>query len=307
MKARDKHGRPFRRPRRVPPNIQHTLDELRRDPDKVGRAAKRELTRITGIRHFHVCVVAGSGWDRAITKFGTKIFEIEATRLPGFISTGIQGHAGKICGYRIGTLMVLVFRGRKHLYEFAEGQGMEACMHYVRVAHFAGCKVFVHTNAVGGINHMLQVGQAVIIRNHNKMIGNTPTSLRGKKFLDCSRPYNELLRKLCRLIDPTLVQGVIAQVSGPEFETAEEAEYLRRNLIDVVSMTMIPENLLCNHYRMWFLGISIVTDPAGEKVQHTEVLRVVRRRAPVLGTFMYKLIQRLPQQKTRRVIRRKTA
>lgn len=276
-----------------------TLRQLRDDPDKIARAAARELRRITGISKFDVGVVFGSGWDAAVQKLGRKVAEINATELPGFFRPGVKGHAGKIRVVRIGRLTVLIFRGRKHLYEFPEGQGMEACMHYLRVARYAGCRTFIHTNAVGGINHMAKVGQAVIVRSHNKMIGNTPTSLRGQPFLDCSKLYDSKLRALCQTIDPSLVEGVIAQVSGPEFETYEDSEYLRRGLVDIVGMSMIPENLLANLYRMRFLGISVVTDPAGTKVSHREVLAVLKRRAPQLGDFLFKLMQRLSTLKGR--------
>lgn len=270
------------------------LRQLRDDPNKVARAAIRELRRLTGIKQFHICLVFGSGWDAAVRKLGRKLFEFDATRFPGFLPPGVKGHAGKIRIYKLRGKYVLVFRGRKHLYEFKEHEPwMEACMHYVRVAHFAGCKIYIHTNAVGGLRPDLKVGQAVIIRNHNKIIGHTPTSLRGLKFLDCSRLYHARLRKLCLKIDPSLVEGVIAQVSGPEFETSEDAEYLAMHGVTVVGMSMIPENLLANHFRMRFLGISVVTDPAGTKVSHQEVLAVLKRRAPKLGGLIKQTITRM--------------
>lgn len=273
--------------------LQLVPQDLLDDPEKTARAAARELRRITRIKKFHVCVVFGTGWDPAIRQLGRKLFEIKATRLPGFLPPTAEGHAGRICGYRIKGKYVLVFRGRKHLYEFRYGTGMEAILHYVRVARAAGCTTFVHTNAVGGTHRGLKVGQAVLVRDFNKLITGMVPALRGAHFLECSAMFSRRLRRICRTIDPTLFEGVIAQVHGPDFETPSEAAYLRRNGIAVVSMSMIPESIVSRMLRMAFLGLSIVTDPAGEKVTHKEVQRVVRKRAAELGRFLRSVVERL--------------
>lgn len=272
--------------------LQQVPPELLSDPEGVAHAAASEFRRITGIKaRFRFAVVFGTGWDRAVRKLGTKLVEISATRLPGFLPPTAEGHAGKIRVIRIGRMPVLVFRGRKHLYEFPYGQGMEAVLHYVRFARALGVTTLFHTNAVGATHRGLTVGQAILARDFNKLVTGLVPTLRGADFLECSRMFSGRMRKICRAIDPTLFEGIIAQVPGPDFETPAEAEFLRRNGVHIVGMSMIPEAVLARLLRMAFVGISIVTDAAGEKVTHQEVQRVVNRRSRELGMFLRAVIK----------------
>lgn len=270
------------------------LASLKQDPRAIARAAAREFRRITGIKKIDVTVVFGSGWDPAVRRLGRAIVEFPATRLPGFLPPSVPGHTGMVRVVRIGRKNVLVFRGRKHNYEFHNGEGMEAVVHYVRVARALGCQTFIHTNAVGGLRPGLKVGQAVLIRDHNDVISYVPSPLQGTtRFLECSRVYSARLRRLCKRIDPSLVEGIIAQVCGPHFETQTVADFFRRNGIDVVGMSMIQEAIVAHAMVMAFLGISLVTDTAGEKVTHAQVMAVVKRRAPRLGDLIRHIIEQL--------------
>lgn len=271
-----------------------TISSLKDDPHGTARSAAREFRQVTGIRKIDVTVVFGSGWDPAVKQLGAPVAEFPAIRLPGFLPPTVSGHTGKIRVVRIGKKHILVFRGRKHNYEFRDGGGMEAVVHYVRVARALGCRTFIHTNAVGGLRPGLKVGQAVLIRDHNDIISRVPSPLQGTtKFLECSRVYSARLRTLCKEIDPSLAEGIIAQVGGPHFETQAVADFLRRNGIDVVGMSMIQEAIIAHAMMMAFLGISLVTDPAGEKITHAQVTAVVNRRAPRLGRLIRRLIERM--------------
>ncbi len=273
---------------------QETIASLKDDPQGIARSAAQVFRRLTGIKKIDATVVFGSGWDPAVRRFGRAIVEFPAILLPGFLPPSVKGHAGMIRVVRIGTKLVLVFRGRKHNYEFRDGDGMDAVVHYVRVARALGCRTFIHTNAVGGLRPGLKVGQAVLIRDHNDIISRVPSPLQGTtKFLECSRVYSARLRTLCKKIDPSLTEGIIAQVGGPHFETQSVADFLRRNGVDVVGMSMIQEAIIAHAMKMAFLGISLVTDPAGEKITHAQVMAVVKRRAPKLGELIRRIIERM--------------
>lgn len=265
-----------------------------RKADLEACAAAAQLAMIVGDVPFDVAIVFGSGWDPAAAELGPSSHDVVADQLTGFHKPTVPGHSGLISAVRIGNQNVLVFRGRKHLYEFTNGDGMNAVTHYVRVAYQAGCKVFIHTNAVGGLRPSQKVGQMVIIYDHNDVITSVPSPLRGAPtFLDCSAVYDRELRSLCQEIDPTLTQAVIANVGGPHFESPSAAKFLRDNGCDVVGMSMIPEAIMAHHLKMRFLGLSLVTDAAGDPVTHDEVQAVVHRRAPMLGQFLKKLINLL--------------
>lgn len=272
-----------------------TLMYLQENPLLAAQEAAQDLALMTRTKSHDVAIVFGSGWDPAADQLGKPRITFEATELAGFLPPTVPGHAGTISSIAVGKRNVLVFRGRKHLYEFPDDvTGMPAAMHYVRVAKAAGCKVFVHTNAVGGLISAFKVGQLVVVIDHNDIVTGVSSPLRGSPaFLDCSRVYDRRLIALCRKIDPSLPIGTIANVLGPHFETPAAAKFLRDNGCDIVGMSMIRESILAHHEKMRFLGLSLVTDAAGDPVTHDEVQAVVRRRAPALGRFLKRLVERL--------------
>lgn len=269
--------------------------KLREDPEREARVAARDIALATTLKRHDVAIVFGTGWDPAVKQLGSPRSEFPAASINGFLPPVVEGHAGLIRSVRIGRKNVLVFRGRHHLYQFLDDEtGMPVIMHYVRVAQAAGCRAFVHTNAVGGLQPNLCVGQLVVVSDHNDVITSVPSPLRGApSFLDCSKVYDHPLRRLCRRIDPKLVEGVIANVRGPHFESPAAARFLRENGCDIVGMTMIPEAILSHFLGMPFLGLSLVTDAAGESVTHTAVQKVVKRRAPALGRFLRQLVEKM--------------
>lgn len=272
-----------------------TLLGLRENPALMAKEAARDLSLMTNVGSHDVAIVFGSGWDPAAKQLGKMDTTLDATNLAGFLPPTVPGHSGRISSVTIGKKKVLVFHGRKHLYEFPDDvTGMPAVMHYVRVAKAAGCKVFVHTNAVGGLISAFKVGQLVIVIDHNDVVTGVSSPLRGSPaFLDCSQVYDERLIALCREIDPSLPTGTIANVLGPHFETPAAAKFLRDSGCDIVGMSLIREGILAHHEKMRFLGLSLVTDAAGDPVTHDEVQAVVRRRAPALGRFLKRLVERL--------------
>lgn len=272
-----------------------TLLGLRENPVLMAKEAARDLALVTNTESHDVAIVFGSGWDPAAKQLGKPDTTLVATDLAGFLPPTVPGHSGRISSVTISKKKVLVFHGRKHLYEFPDDvTGMPAVMHYVRVAKEAGCEVFVHTNAVGGLIPTLKVGQLVVVRDHNDIVTGVSSPLRGSPaFLDCSAVHDEDLWLLCRKIDPKLTCGVIANVLGPHFETPAAAKFLRDSGCDLVGMSMIREAILAHHEKMRFLGLSLVTDAAGDPVTHDEVQAVVRRRAPALGRFLKRLVEQL--------------
>lgn len=270
------------------------LQQLDEDPIAVANLAALDIQLATKHRRHDIAIVFGSGWDPAAKPLGRPSTILKAEQLPGFLPPKVPGHNGTISSITVGQRSVLVFRGRKHLYEFENGHGMPAVSHYVRVAAATGCKIFIHTNAVGGLRPGLKVGQMVVVSDHNDVITSVPSPLRGAPaFLDCSAVYDKRLRRLCRKIDPQLVEGITANVGGPHFESPAAAKFLRDNGCDIVGMSMIPEAIMARHLNLRFLGLSLVTDAAGDAVTHDEVQDVVKRRAPALGRFLKQLVEQL--------------
>jgi purine-nucleoside phosphorylase len=240
------------------------------DPLATARHAADELQNRTGLDSFGVAVVLGSGWKSAAERFGETLLDVPTTDLPGFAPSTVLGHEGRVLAVRDGDRNVLVFSGRTHLYE---SQGVDAVAHGVRTAVAARCRVVVLTNACGGIEPSLGVGEPVLIYDHISMTGVSPLS--GPQFVDLSDLYSARLRDLAREVDPSLREGVYAHWPGPAFETPAEIRMLRTLGADLVGMSTVPEAIAAHALGAEVLAISLVTNPAAglsaEKLSHLDV------------------------------------
>jgi purine-nucleoside phosphorylase len=240
------------------------------DPlDRAAEAAQRLCSR-SGVASFDVAVVLGSGWKAAAGRLGETVLDIESIELPGFAASTVLGHEGRVRAARAGDRHVLVFSGRTHLYE---GHGVDAVAHGVRTAVAAGARVVVLTNACGGIEPSLGVGEPVLIHDHISMTGVSPLS--GPQFVDLTDLYSPRLRELAREVDPSLREGVYAHWPGPAFETPAEIRMLRTLGADLVGMSTVPEAIAAHALGAEVLAISLVTNPAAglgaEKLSHLDV------------------------------------
>src|SRR4029077_1942485 len=80
-------------------------------------------------------VFLGSGWTPAADAIGAAETEIPLAELGGFPVSTVPGHAPTVRSVAAGTVRVLVFLGRVHLYE---GLSPATVVHGVRTAVAAG-------------------------------------------------------------------------------------------------------------------------------------------------------------------------
>jgi purine-nucleoside phosphorylase len=191
---------------------------------------------------------------------------IPYAEIPHFVeSTGI-GHDGNLVLGRLGGKRVAAMQGRLHYYE---GYSMKEITFPIRVVRALGAEDLVISNAVGGMNPHLDLGDLVVMTDHINLMGDNPLigwndDRLGPRFPDMSQPYDHKRRGL---FEATAVENEIAvrravlvAVAGPNLETAAEYRFLRRVGADVVGMSMVPENLVAIHGGMRVLGLAIVTD-----------------------------------------------
>jgi purine-nucleoside phosphorylase len=263
------------------------------DPAALAEAAARELARRTEIDRHDVAVVLGSGWRPAADALGTPDAELPVAELPGFRQPTAIGHGGTARSLRIGAHRVLVLLGRTHFYE---GHGVDAVAHAARTAASAGCRTLALTNAAGGIREGLAVGHPVLISDHLNLTARSP--LVGARFVDLTELYSPRLRKLARRIDPTLVEGVYAGLTGPHFETPAEIRMLRTIGADLVGMSTVLEAIAARAAGMEVFGLSLVTNLAagltGQPLSHQEVIEAGDAAAGRMGTLLRELISALP-------------
>jgi purine-nucleoside phosphorylase len=262
------------------------------DPAALATAAAAVLVQRTGAPRHDVALVLGSGWVPAVDALGATEVELAVTDLPGFLPPAVAGHAGRIRSLSVGDRRVLAFLGRTHLYE---GRGVDPVVHGVRTAVAAGCSVVVLTNACGGLNPGYDVGQAVLIRDHLNLTARSP--LVGARFVDLTDVYARRLRALMREIDPSLAEGVYAQLPGPQYETPAEITMLGRLGADLVGMSTVLEAIAAHAEGAEVLGLSLVTNLAagvtGEPLNHEEVLEAGRVAATRMGELLRQFVARL--------------
>ena len=261
------------------------------DQSARAESAARALAAATGVRHHDVAVVLGSGWSGAADAFGAPTADIPTDGIPGLRPPTAAGHAGRIRSVSLAGQQVLLFLGRTHLYE---GHGVDAVVAAVRCAVKAGVRLVVLTNAAGGLRADMTRGQAVLISDQLNLTAGSP--LVGADFADLTDLYSPRLRQLARAVDPSLAEGVYAQLPGPHFETPTEIRMLRTLGADLVGMSTGLEAIAARAAGAEVFGLSLVTNLAagmtGEPLSAEEVLETGQSAASRLGRLLAELVKR---------------
>lgn len=244
--------------------------------------SKTDITPRTGL-------ILGSGLGVLADEIDDAVV-IDYGEIPHFLSSTVEGHAGKLV---IGTLEgcpVVAMQGRFHFYE---GYSQKDITFPVYVMKLLGCEQLVVTNACGGMNAAFKPGDLMLITDHinftgsNPLIGANDPKL-GPRFPDMSQAYNRELiaiaEKVAKANGIEVQKGVYAAISGPTYCTPAELIMLRTLGGDAVGMSTAPEVIVANHAGLKVLGISCVTDMAiGEELEpltHEQVVKVADRTRP---------------------------
>jgi purine-nucleoside phosphorylase len=233
--------------------------------------------------------------------------ELAYTDLPGFPPPTVQGHAGRLWLGELGGRPVAIFQGRIHFYE---GHGMPLASITSRVAALLGAATMVLTTAAGAIDSGLVRGSIVVIRDHINFMGTNP--LTGWRMPDGSPAFVDVADTYDATLSDTAIEtaraatgsgdggtsivaeGVYGAVAGPSYETGAETEMMRRAGATVVGMSMVPEAVAAHALDMRVLGLSFVTNAAGETVSHEDVLIASRSAAEVIGRVVAGVMDRMP-------------
>ena len=211
-------------------------------------------------------IVLGSGLGKLAEQIVDPLV-IPYKNIPGFpVSTAI-GHKGNFIVGKLGGKLVMAMQGRIHYYE---GYGMELVVLPIRSMMSVGIQKLFVSNAAGGVNFDLHVGDLMIIKDHinllpNPLIGPNLDNL-GPRFPDMTRPYDPTLIKLAKTIAAEkgidLKEGVYVGGTGPSYETPAEYKYFRLIGGDAVGMSTIPEVIAARHAGVPVFGISVITNEA---------------------------------------------
>lgn len=245
-----------------------------------------EAAEFVGRRLVHkpeIGIILGSG----LGALGDRVQEpvrIAYQDIPHFTPATVEGHDGCLVSGLLQGRPVMVFQGRLHYYE---GLSMDRVVFPVRLLRILGAGGLVVTNAAGGIDPGFRPGDLMLIRDHIKMVTDSP--LRGPnidrfgpRFNDMSDPYSSEIREIARScgkqLGIDLKEGVYCFMPGPSYETASEIRMLGLLGGHAVGMSTVPEVIAAAHCSMKVLGISCIanmgTGLLPEPLNHDDIIRV---------------------------------
>lgn len=269
--------------------------------DRASEAARYVLAKAQG-RSPRAAVVLGSGLGGVADAINDAI-EIPYDEIPYFVTSTVQGHAGKLIMGSCDGVDVVLMKGRVHFYE---GYAMEEVTLPVRVFNVMGIRTLVLTNAAGGAAPHLKPGSLMAITDHINLMGENP--LRGAnderfgpRFPDLTSVYTpaylEAAHEVAREIGVVLAEGVYMALRGPSYETPAEIRMMRKLGADAVGMSTVPESIVARHCAMNVLAISCITNVAAgltaSEINHTEVMEVGERAGKQLAELIVRVIPRL--------------
>jgi purine-nucleoside phosphorylase len=248
-----------------------------------------------------IALVLGSGLGAFADELA-EATQIPYAKIPGFQQSTAVGHAGRLVIGKAEGVPVVAMQGRFHGYE---GYSAKEVTFPMRVFGRMGIKAAILTNAAGGINTGYTQGALVVIRDHinlqntNPLVGANDERF-GPRFPDLSKAYSPEFRAIAaeelRRMKMSVLDGVYAALSGPNYETPAEIRYLRTIGADLVGMSTVPEVIVARHMGIEVLGISCVTNMAAgivdQEINHQEVLETGER---VRGQFVALLRAVIPR------------
>ncbi|MBW1675982.1 MAG: purine-nucleoside phosphorylase [Deltaproteobacteria bacterium] len=224
--------------------------------------------------------------------------------IPHFPISTVPTHHGRVLFGKMAGKAVMAMQGRFHYYE---GYSMQEITLPVRVMQMIGVKTLILSNAAGGINHLFDIGDIMVITDHINLTGNNPligpnVDEWGPRFPDMSQVYDRGLIALAEqaaLENNIRVQkGVYAGLPGPSLETGAEIRFLKTIGADAVGLSTIPEVIAAVHGGMAILGFSAITNmnlPDHLKPARVEeIIAAAERTAPRLRAIIKGVIEKLP-------------
>jgi purine-nucleoside phosphorylase len=238
--------------------------------DQVAKAAAFVKTRWRGLAP-RVGIVLGSGLGAAAEAVEDAV-RVPYGEIPHFPQSTVEGHSGRLVAGALGGAPVVILQGRVHFYE---GYSPREVTFPLRVLGALGVRAVVLTNAAGGIQEGLSLGQLVALSDHINMMGWNP------------------------LTGPNEPRFAFAPGAGLRFFDMTEAysKRLRAIAATLVGMSTVPETIVARHMGLEVLGISCVTNLAAglsaTPLSHQDVFETGRKVEARLAGLLTRLAPRM--------------
>ncbi|CCE78865.1 Piso0_000898 [Millerozyma farinosa CBS 7064] len=238
-----------------------------------------KLKNHSQLKEPRVMIICGSGLGGIVNVLDSEPkLEVGYSEIPGFRSSTVPGHAGKLVFGLIGSkkVPVMCMVGRLHFYE---GYSFQETTFPIRAAKLLGVSTLIVTNAAGGIRESFKPGDLMIINDHINFPGLAGFhSLRGPnldkfgtRFQALSDAYGHDLRRLFHVkskelkVTRKIHEGTYVFVAGPSFETRAEVRMIRTMGGDAVGMSTVPEVVVARHCGLDVLALSLITNAGNGK------------------------------------------
>jgi purine-nucleoside phosphorylase len=245
-------------------------------------------------------IVLGSGLGNVVDEMEINV-SLPYEDIPNFPVSTVVGHSGRLLFGRWKDKPVIVMQGRFHYYE---GYSLQEVTFPIRVIKLLGAKTLFITNASGGLNPEIKIGELMVVTDHinlnsdNPLRGHNPVML-GPRFPDQHAMYDKaLLNKAIEIAARNNIKchrGVYVGVTGPNFESPAEYKYMRIIGGDAVGMSTVPEVIVANHAGMRILCVSVICDEGNPAepvtVSHDDVVKAAREAEPNVTTILRELLE----------------
>ncbi|WP_448589757.1 purine-nucleoside phosphorylase [Thermodesulfobium sp.] len=249
----------------------------------------------------------GSGFGKAFDKLEKELI-IKYDKIPFFPKASAPSHRSQLSLVFINSKPYVILEGRFHLYE---NYGVwEVIFPIVVLSRFKPNIAYL-TNASGGINSSLNIGEVVIVKDHINFTGYNPLIgladiYFGERFVDMSDAYNKKLRALAKAESVSILgyepkEVVYVGVLGPSFETPAELNAMRTLGADIVGMSTVMEVIALNALKIKTICFSLISNIANPdnpvKVSAQEVVDVVSNNSDKLRDLIVDLASKVDATK----------
>jgi len=272
-------------------------DDSQQPNDHLASALQTALDRCSAHPGFtapRAGIILGSGLGGLADEIADPL-RIDYADLPGFARATASGHRGQLIFGTLDEAPVVAMAGRMHRYE---GHSDDRVTFPVRLMAALGTTTLIVSNAAGGLNPGLNVGDLVVINDHidlakkrdgllaNQRIStlsdSAQTTIFNDRILGTSPLHlydgglSQIALAAARAGDFTAILGTYIATLGPTYETRAEYRMMRSFGGDVVGMSTAPEVRVAAVLGMRVLGLSMVSNVArpdqAQSTDHQEVL-----------------------------------
>lgn len=237
--------------------------------ESVERAA--QCLRERGYSTTKIGILAGSGLSGVADRILTEMESVDGAAIGGLPAVSVAGQSSRVIMGTVHGTAVIVFGGRKHLYEQV---AIREVVFPILLLSKLGASGVILTNAAGAVNPAFRVGQLMLVKDHlDSSFGQfadelweTLKDFRSELTPCYSSPYDpgwlSLAGRIAQERKLDCTEGVYCINRGPFYETPAEVEACRFLGADAVGMSTVPEAIAAHQLGLKVLAVSGLTNMA---------------------------------------------